>query len=191
MTNGPLYIIERWPHGWVICSPPMQARGVPMNALSECCPLSPKTAVMDQGICNHLRESGASPNAVMVIIPTKADGKAWRGEIEESLSYGKDAEVAWFTGTDTGLSSKTIFGVLASNAMLRFRVLDSGMYEPSDGDDFGRCQRLVDMMGWRERLPEVAEKYPDSKWPAIIARWDEIKSAIPSRQYEILKSISE
>ena len=50
--NYPLYIIERWPLGWLICTSAGQS-GIPMNALTECLPLFPD-GVLDSGIVHHI-----------------------------------------------------------------------------------------------------------------------------------------
>jgi hypothetical protein len=61
---------------------------------------------------------------------------------------------------------------------------------PSDAGDFGRCSRLLARFPeWRANLVRVAEAYPDTKWPAIIARWDEVESADTATFGNILNGI--
>ncbi len=77
----------------------------------------------------------------------------------------------WITGEDTGLSSKTIFEVMTSAQPSPQRSW-IGFY-PLDPDDFGRCYRLLQRIPeWRERLPEVAARYPD--WCGLVDAWDEL-----------------
>lgn len=72
----------------------------------------------------------------------------------------------WIVGPDTGVSSKTIWATMTGAAMDPWR---SG--EPHDGDDFGRCHRLLRAFPeWRERMPEVAVRFPI--WMAIVREWD-------------------
>jgi hypothetical protein len=75
----------------------------------------------------------------------------------------------WFHGTDTGTSSLTIAHVLGGTPAPR-----TGFSHPYDPDDLGRCLRLVRLMGWRDRLPEVAARFPRSPWPRLVDAWDEL-----------------
>ncbi|KKM01981.1 hypothetical protein LCGC14_1788920 [marine sediment metagenome] len=69
----------------------------------------------------------------------------------------------WITGTDTGLSSKTIWGV-----MMGVQVAWAGV--PRDPDDFGRCYRLLRLIPeWLKRLPGVERAYPE--WGPLIREW--------------------
>ena len=70
---------------------------------------------------------------------------------------------------DTGISSEAICSVLTgSKARDRW-----GGNTPSDPSDFGRCHRLLlKFPEWRERLPEVAKRYP--KWKPLVESWDEL-----------------
>lgn len=72
--------------------------------------------------------------------------------------------IAWIAGRDTGVSSKTIWSVMMG-------VTPEYAGEPSDPDDFGRCYRLLVLVPeWRERMPEVAAKYP--VWTGLVREWD-------------------
>lgn len=106
----------------------------------------------------------------------KGDVDAWTAEVAgraSALANG-DAELEWLLGPDTGLSSQTIFSVLASTESLRSRALGTwGPTTPSDPSDFGRCHRLLERFPmWRDRLGEVSEAYP--KWKPLVAAWDEM-----------------
>ncbi len=92
----------------------------------------------------------------------------------------------WFAGRDTGLSSKSIALFLSAG------VRASG--PPSDGSDFGRCYRLLEHMGWRDRIGEMADHGP--MWATYVARWDDIEKAYLSeindkvgRVYDLMKLI--
>jgi hypothetical protein len=45
---------------------------------------------------------------------------------------------------------------------------------PSDPDDFSRCYRLLlKFPEWRERLQEVADRFPE--WKGMVDNWDELE----------------
>ena len=75
----------------------------------------------------------------------------------------------WVFGEDTGLSSRTIAGVMLN-------VPTEHIHRPSfplDGDDLGRCLRLLDKMPeWKARLDEVAVCFP--AWQPLVNHWREL-----------------
>lgn len=75
----------------------------------------------------------------------------------------------WALGNDTGISSMTICAVMTGTPINpRF-----GPDVPHDPSDFGRCYRLLALFPtWRNRLPEVAERYPI--WGPMVEAWDEL-----------------
>lgn len=80
----------------------------------------------------------------------------------------------WLTGDDHGISSETIWAVMTGE-----RPGNAGWHpnRPLDGDDLGRCVRLIARFPeWRPRLHEVAEHYRD--WAPIISRWGEAEAAV-------------
>lgn len=79
--------------------------------------------------------------------------------------------LAWITSDDTGISSKTIWAVMMG------AVADDGRYgRPYDGDDFGRCHRLLELIPeWKSRLGEVATRFPE--WAPIVREWPQIEAA--------------
>ena len=82
--------------------------------------------------------------------------------------------IAWVTSGDTGSSSLTIWSVMMGRRVGQAHGERFWPDVPYDPDDFGRCYRLLKKMPtWRERLPEVAERYP--KWKALVEHWDEIE----------------
>jgi hypothetical protein len=101
--------------------------------------------------------------AVMVLTDKEGAVKL-RAEIDEQ-NAGKSPEDAWISGWDRGISSETIFHVMTGRPMLgRVGV-------PHDPDDFGRCYRLLEKFpGWKQRIREVAEQYPE--WARIVEHWD-------------------
>lgn len=146
-----------------------------MDALSDSQKLFPKKAVMDAGISNHM--SRAHGRRAVFAVVTVAESNVWRNEITASLRL-LPPEERWWKGLDVGVSSAAIFGVLAENKIFGGEALRmSDGATPLDADDFGRCARLVADFMWKGRLAEVAEAYPLGKWPAIVARWDEIANA--------------
>lgn len=91
---------------------------------------------------------------------------------ERRLSY-------WSNGPDTGISSGVIFEVL-SGRQINFPPEST---PPRDADDFGRCHRLLELFpGWRERMPEVAARYPG--WATLIERWTELTSLFNGGEFK-------
>lgn len=77
----------------------------------------------------------------------------------------------WIRSTDTGISSLTIYAALTGNIAALGSWRPDAPYDPSD---FGRCYRLLQRVpGWRERLPEVAAKYP--VWAKMVKHWAELE----------------
>lgn len=79
----------------------------------------------------------------------------------------KDSEyIAWLRCGDTGISSETIWSVMTGLPVKNADI-------PYDPPDFGRCYRLLEKFPeWKERLPEVAIKYP--KWHPFVGNWDKM-----------------
>lgn len=74
----------------------------------------------------------------------------------------------WITSDDTGLSSKTLWAVMVGSVPATPRA-------PQDGDDFSRCYRLLARIpAWRERLSEVAERYPE--WVGLVREWADLEA---------------
>jgi hypothetical protein len=182
----PRYIVERWPRGWLICGP---GGTVPFSALSEVQKLFPKTAVMDLGIPHHFKASGRS-DVVMCVVDAGAERNAWRTEILASLA-GLPADERWWRGLDVGSSSAAVFAALVERPHLRLAASEFAKgAAPADADDFGRCERLLKLFPqWRARLPEVAAAYPETKWPSIVARWDELEAAPVGARSKLLREI--
>jgi hypothetical protein len=74
-----------------------------------------------------------------------------------------DRQITWLMSGDTGVSSETIFGVMTGRPTRMAGV-------PYDRSDFGRCYRLLAMFPeWRDRLEDVADKYPS--WAHLVQQW--------------------
>lgn len=86
--------------------------------------------------------------------------------------------LAWKSGTDTGLSSETIWFVMVGLPL-------PGGDIPFDHGDFGRCYRLLsELPEWRERLPEVAAAHPE--WGAYVDAWDDLAALYSQRDFKAL-----
>ena len=166
------YIIERHEHGWLIKAPPGKS-GVPVDALGEVMKLLPKKASLQCGIAN-------AKEAVMALT-TRAEAAKWTAEIETSLACSNlNPEMKWLRGTDVGASSKTIMLALRQDGILT----DHRCAWPLDGDDFGRCHRLLERFpGWRERLPEVAARHPETPWPKLVESWPSLTELYRAKQW--------
>jgi len=95
-----------------------------------------------------------------------------------SDSIGRRA-IAWVCGTDTGISSKTIFRVLMGEETQPGQVMgrwgESEADVPHDSADFGRCFRLLKKIPeWRERLSEVAIVFP--AWSPFVREWEHLEA---------------
>lgn len=183
--SDPEYEIERRPLGWLICAPPGKS-GIPLTALNECLPMFKKNSVMNSGIAHHFNVNRYNKNVVFVVA-TQKESQSWEKEIAEGLK-DRDPQDRWWLGTDVGRSSAALFHVLCIDG----RKWESNEFgqkaTPQDAGDFGRCKRLLDAIPeWKPRLNEVAEKYPDTAWPRIIARWGELEAAKHDRVNEILR----
>jgi hypothetical protein len=79
-----------------------------------------------------------------------------------------DRRARWLGMRDNGISSETIADTMCGIPSRR-----SG--HPHDGDDFGRCHRLLCLYPeWRARLSLMAAVSP--YWDALVQRWDEIEA---------------
>lgn len=88
------------------------------------------------------------------------------GEFPKPTEEG-DA-IAWLRNGDTGISSKTIWSVMTGYP-------NDWDGWPHDPNDFGRCYRLLKVMpSWRARLGEVAARFPNTPWVALVEHWDEV-----------------
>lgn len=183
------YMLERCDHGWIIEAPPGRP-GIPVTALSECSAMFPKDAGIYSGIAHHYKNNGRP--GVVICIATPNDSKRWIYEIEQSLKRYACPQRAWWVGTDVGKSSAAMFAVLCDDPVLIKTAADfSRGAIPYDADDFGRCHRLLNRFPeWRMKLDAVANRYPDTKWPAIIQQWSKIELATPEKQTEILREIN-
>jgi uncharacterized protein YdcH (DUF465 family) len=82
--------------------------------------------------------------------------------------------IKWIREGDRGISSETIFEVLANHPLLLERYDFS---TPSDASDFYRCFELIRAIPeWKDRLSEVSKKHPH--WKLIIEHWQELESCL-------------
>lgn len=191
------YTVEHYQYGMVIRGP------LPIDDFGALTEAAKKRGfdILDAGIGAHLGGT-AETNSVMVLA-SKESSAAWRAEIEQGLrdKYPDEPELQWVYGCDTGTSSLTIFLTLKSTKrflpwehMPPHQDFLPGV--PHDPDDFGRCYRLLELFPeWRERLAEVAAKYPMWQpfvvaWPGMEALWrEESPSGECPKLYEVLKAI--
>lgn len=179
------YEIERRPLGWLICAAPGET-GIPVSALNECLPIFKNDSVINCGIAHHYNANRYKKHVILAVA-TPQDSAAWEKEIAEELK-DHDPQDRWWLGTDVGKSSAALFHVLCREGLKWETDAYGQKATPQDASDFGRCKRLLEAIPeWRNRLAEVAEKYPDTAWPRIIARWQEIETAKPERANEILR----
>lgn len=179
----PLYTIERWPHGWLLCG----KGGIPATAVGESMKLFPNASVIDCGISHHFRACG-NLNVAMCIV-TPAHAKLWRDEISASIA-NLPPEERWWKGLDVGASAAAIFAVFC-HANFRFAAHELGQESvPRDAADFGRCKRLMaEFPEWRPQLARVATAYSTTKWRAIVAHWAELEKATDTEVNQVLSNL--
>jgi len=179
------YILERWDHGWLLC-PPATSNGVPVTALQEVMPLMAAGAVMNTGIAHHYSASG---KRVTFCMGDPEELKKWESDIKVSLA-GCDPQEQWWRGVDVGTSSAAMFAALTTSPFKDAAEEFGRGSTPHDAGDLGRCLGLLRLFPeWKARLPEVAEAYPDTKWPGIVENWETLESAEPREQRRILDEI--
>lgn len=106
------------------------------------------------------------------------DVAEWEAEINQQVGQRMlgDQELTWLYGTDAGISSMTIFSMLASSEGVRTAAniwLNGRHNVPHDPADFGRCHRLLERFpGWSERLGQVADHWP--RWKPLVDNWDRL-----------------
>lgn len=138
-------------------------------------PISIVTAAMGAFTKDHRRCKLSPEGLHCVHCGNRGHGTGAGGSCPE-VAATKSVE-AWLRGTDTGISSRTIYGVLKPDDGA-FLYWDAGKPDgspPRDGDDFGRCSRLLVIAPeWRARLPEVAARFPE--WAPLVEHWDELEA---------------
>lgn len=62
---------------------------------------------------------------------------------------------------------------------------------PHDSDDFGRCYRLLNHMGWQNRVGEMAGA--SGRWAVLVEIWDQLTAAYEredhKRVYALIGSV--
>lgn len=143
---------------------------IPAGELASLCKVWRKQGfiVLDAGI--------AAAIGSIVVVTSLDGGKKWRAKVNAAAAKASpDAARRWLRGTDTGMSSLTLFCALAEGDVLaearsKMRFSPSIPYDP---DDFGRCHRLLEAVPeWRGRLHEVAAKH--QQWAKLVEAWPEL-----------------
>lgn len=81
----------------------------------------------------------------------------------------------WMGGRDRGLSSEAMWSrMMGAPPESRVANAFTGWNHPHDPSDFGRCERLLNLIPeWRVRLPEMAVLTPE--WARLAERWADIQ----------------
>jgi len=80
----------------------------------------------------------------------------------------KDKIIQWLLSDDTGISSMAIV-----SQMTGFKTGQWGDDYPTDGYDFGRCQRLLEKIPeFMVRIEEMAQSSP--QWAVLVEHWHEL-----------------
>ena len=159
------YTIEVHPHGRLVMGP------IPISDFAVLSKLVSDKGVIHSGVANYY---GAS-----LAMGEPDEMQMWEAEIEASLKDFQPPESRFIHGTHVGVSSKTIIAVLSKDRDVLNAVQHSQTQfrpdHPYDASDFGRCHYLLTLLPeWVERLGEVAAKYPETKWAALVPAWPEL-----------------
>lgn len=101
-----------------------------------------------------------------------------REPVMASAGMGLDA---WRASDDVGLSSHYLASVLDGGFVREYA-------HPADGDDFGRCVRLLDAVPeFRERLEKMRTK--SEEWSRLVDCWAEAESLYRTEKYKELSKI--
>lgn len=100
------------------------------------------------------------------------DANRWLKAVNDELdvAFRDDPQARWLYGTDTGLSSLTLFSVLCDDRLHDQAIarLKGEAHTPRDEDDLNRCQKLLNLFPqWVSRLDDVVDKYPE--WGAAVS----------------------
>jgi len=127
----------------------------------------------------------------MAIAYTDKLANEWCLAVEKQIEKNyKNPEDRWWKGTDTGVSSKTIFWVMTTNSPFNAASI------PHDPDDFGRCYRLLDKFPqWKKKLDLVSSFHPE--WKPFIENWsklielyeEEFESGKAEKLYDFMKKL--
>lgn len=86
------------------------------------------------------------------------------------MEDGRQKILEWLGGNDTGQSSKAI-------ALTALGAMPKSPSYPSDGNDFGRCYRLLKSCPDATRGLTRLASDGGTIWKLLIARWSEIEAA--------------
>lgn len=162
------YTMEVNQNGFVIRGP------LPLDDMSAIVRLAKKNGFtqIDAGVAQALRAS--------FVITNVAGSKAMRSAVTEA-NAGLSKEDRWLHGSERGMSSETIFGIMTGKPVGEGSI-------PLDPDDFGRCYRLLELFPeWRPRLHEVAAKYPE--WSGLVACWPDLTALFEAKKYRELYDV--
>ena len=182
MITEPLncgYVVHQMHHGILICG---------LVPVSDYCALLDQAA--DRGYDQLDLGIGQAEGGTAL---THAEGgRLWREAIDaELLRRWPDSEFdRWWHGWDTGLSSMTIAHVLQDVPLTYDKPARVDRHDevPADGDDLGRCLRLLERFPqWRERLPEVAARYPE--WRPLVDVWDRLQAAYEAGEWLVVQAL--
>lgn len=113
--------------------------------------------------------------ALTAIAHSREAAAAWRTEVRLGVEsrYPDDPQRQWLHGLETGVSSLTMFSVLADSDQLQDRARPTVPAPPWDSEDWVRCRNMVDLCGFRDRLQEVVDRFPEfAPW---VQRWDRLE----------------
>jgi hypothetical protein len=170
------YTIEHHPHGVLVIGP------VPLGDFAALTKLVPADGVLHSGVASYYGATLAMGGV--------AEMEQWAVEIEESVKNFEPPEYRFVSGTQHGVSSLTIVLALSKDepslAKARRdrygRELEPDV--PHDSADFGRCRKLLELRpDWAARMPEVAVKFPETKWGRLTPCWDELTALYDAKDY--------
>ena len=151
--------------------------GIPLDDFLAISKTMGNDAVMLPSVCKFY-------GAITALAHSQKIAKEWEEYIEEELKrlYPEDPHQRWERGTDTGISSMTMFFALKKG------ITYPKAEVPRDMGDFGRCYRLIERFPeWKEELHKVSDKNP--KWKNIIDNWDKLCKSYEDEDKEGLREL--
>ena len=122
--------------------------------------------------------------------------KTWKQpEVDQSLSEVQKA-MWWLKNGEHGISSETIYSVIANTIGLNVMRNPFGYNHPADPDDFYRCHKLlITVPEWREKMHLM--KPISDVWSNLVDNWDELtvlleeqlKTGKANGMYELMKKL--
>jgi hypothetical protein len=121
--------------------------------------------------------------------------KTWVEPTSDGLTSEHEKAKLWMQVGEHGISSKTIFSILAYTVGLPPMLQAREFHTPCDPGDFNRCSKLIAMVPeWKGKLNIVANYSP--VWKNLVDNWDKLEEMLKENlaigangMYEFMKEL--